>query len=67
MRWKHKQQQHPPPIDQLDAQMLVDEREHLEQWDEQQRLRNEVGEKHAGRERGRAPEPHARQREGGDR
>ena len=58
-------QQHPPAIDQLDAGPLVEDREHLEQRDEQQRLRDQVGQEHAGRERRRAPEPHARQREGG--
>src|SRR3546814_20404328 len=39
--------------------------EDLEQRDEEQGLRDEGGEDDAGLERRRAPEPHARQREGG--
>src|SRR5262245_39593913 len=58
-----KQPQHPPAIDRLDAGVFVDQREHLEQRDEQQRFRDQIGEKDSGRERGRAPEPHARERE----
>src|SRR5262249_26855791 len=60
-----EQQQYPPAIDQLDPGIFVHQRKHLEQRNEQQRLRDEVGEEDAGGERGRAPEPHAREREGG--
>ncbi|GCC45215.1 hypothetical protein chiPu_0029439, partial [Chiloscyllium punctatum] len=59
------EQQHVPAIDELDASPVAEHGEHLEQRDEQQAVRDEIGEEHAGRERRRAPEFHPRQRKGG--
>ena len=52
-------------IDQLDAGQVMDKGEDLEKRDEQQRFRDQIGQKHAGRQHSRAPELHPRQRKGG--
>src|SRR3984893_17144123 len=58
---RQEDDQHPPMIDKLDPGLVMDKGKSLEQRDEKQRVRDQIGQEHTGRQGRRSPELHASQ------
>src|SRR6266851_2267164 len=48
--------QHPPMVDKLDPRLVMDKGKSFEQRDKEQRVRDQIGQEHAGRQGRRSPE-----------